>query len=88
MKYAGGYAYSTEMTTKIEGTSGNDALYGGNYAESIFGYDGDDLISGGGGNDRLFGGNHKDTIYGGFGDDLLDGGDDRPPLGGPGRMLV
>ena len=48
----------------IEGTDGNDTLYGTTSAE---------IISGGLGNDYLDGDEGNDIIYGGDGDDYLDG---------------
>ena len=42
---------------------------------TLYGENGEDLLSGGSGNDRLRGGSHNDTLEGGPGADSLDGGD-------------
>lgn len=49
-----------------------------NFAETLYGYAGDDLLHGGGGNDRLYGGEGNDTLYGGTGSDTVygEGGND------------
>ncbi|HMO87067.1 MAG TPA: calcium-binding protein, partial [Lacipirellulaceae bacterium] len=41
------------------------------WAATIYGGNGNDLIMSGNGNDMLFGGNGRDTIYGGGGDDVI-----------------
>jgi Ca2+-binding RTX toxin-like protein len=58
----------------IEGTDGNDSLYGSKYADEIHGRGGNDVIGGDAGDDRLFGEEGHDTLRGGAGNDLLDGG--------------
>lgn len=50
----------------VDGTTGNDTLYG-----SVFG----DSLLGGAGSDALYGGQGSDTLIGGAGIDLVDGGD-------------
>jgi Ca2+-binding RTX toxin-like protein len=55
------------VQTKVDGTTGDDTL---------FGYAGADQISGNGGNDSLDGHAGIDTIGGGGGNDTLDGGND------------
>jgi len=57
----------------INGTNGNDVLYGGAGIDTITGGNGDDVIYGGSGNDNLDGGNQGDTLYGGSGNDTLQG---------------
>ncbi len=54
----------------INGTDGDNIIYGGS---------GDDTISGNGGNDIIYGGSGDDYLNGGSGDDYLNGGsgDDR-----------
>lgn len=49
----------------VNGTSGNDSLYGGN---------GNDILNGADGNDNLYGQNDSDTLNGWYGNDSLYGG--------------
>jgi Ca2+-binding RTX toxin-like protein len=58
----------------IEGSEGNDSLYGSKYADEIHGRGGNDVIGGDAGDDRLFGEDGQDTLRGGAGNDRLDGG--------------
>ena len=58
----------------INGTSGNDNLYGGLGNDAIRGLAGNDYIDGKRGNDYLYGGTGRDIIYGGDNDDTLYGG--------------
>lgn len=60
-----GVAIGTGSDDTINGTAGDDNLYGG---------DGNDTINGLAGNDKLYGGNGNDTLLGGIGNDVLDGG--------------
>lgn len=65
----------------LNGTAGNDTLYGTSYGaggDKINGLDGNDVIYAGAGNDTVTGGNGNDYIYGEDGDDTLSGnaGDD------------
>jgi Ca2+-binding RTX toxin-like protein len=57
------------------GTSSNDVASGGNLADSMFGFAGDDRLFGNGGNDYLNGGLGNDYLNGGTGNDTLEGGD-------------
>ncbi|WP_156883360.1 calcium-binding protein [Salipiger mucosus] len=50
---------------RLEGSNGNDTIYG---------LDGRDTILGGNSDDRLYGGDDVDRLYGGAQDDFLDGG--------------
>ncbi len=63
---------------KIDGSDGNNVLYGYAGNDLISGYQGDDKLYGGDGNDSLDGGLGNDTLIGGAGDDILHGnnGDD------------
>jgi Ca2+-binding RTX toxin-like protein len=72
----------------INGTSGNNYLYGTAYADSIYADSGDDTVYAGGGNDYvdgwygndyIDGGSGNDTLMGYYGNDTLDGwsGDDK-----------
>jgi Ca2+-binding RTX toxin-like protein len=58
--------YGTNLHgNRLEGSLGND---------TIFGLDGRDTILGGDGNDSLLGGSDVDRLFGGAGNDTLDGG--------------
>ncbi len=62
-------------TEIIEGSSGNDRLYGRGADDHFLGAAGDDLLLGGGGEDILEGGAGRDRLFGGKGaDDLWGGG--------------
>ncbi len=68
-------APTSDFSQSVEGTAGDDAaLNGGDQADFIAGYNGDDGLSGGAGDDRLEGGNGADTLAGGAGNDRLIGG--------------
>lgn len=76
----------TNTTDYINGSLGDDILFGGGGADSINGSRGDDRIDGGGGNDYLDGFDGNDTLLGGRGADRLDGkGGDDTVFGGAGR---
>ncbi|MEO0825502.1 MAG: calcium-binding protein [Cyanobacteria bacterium J06642_9] len=80
--------YSFFPVNTIEGTSGDDTLYGNSefawdpelglvltFSNDIIdGLEGDDNLFGQGGNDSLFGREGDDNLSGGFGDDFLSGG--------------
>ncbi|SFC85872.1 calcium-binding protein [Tropicimonas isoalkanivorans] len=78
--------------------SGNDKVYGSDYADDlagfsgrdqIFGYRGNDVIFGDGGNDELNGGAGNDQLFGGAGWDFLIGGSGADYLhGGAGDDLA
>ena len=55
----------------LRGNNGDDTLFGGAAADTMFGGNGNDSISGGAGADKLFGGAGDDTLLGGAGDDIL-----------------
>jgi Ca2+-binding RTX toxin-like protein len=55
----------------IHGTNGHDDLIGGDQADTIYGYDGNDHIEGRGGNDALHGGEGYNTILAGAGVDYV-----------------
>ncbi|MET7385386.1 calcium-binding protein [Streptomyces sp. NPDC005529] len=59
-----------------------NALYGDDGNDIVYGNEGDDTIEGGRGNDRLYGGPGADTIHGNTGDDLLHGGPGQDSLSG------
>ncbi|WNL43920.1 Ig-like domain-containing protein [Halomonas sp. PAMB 3264] len=58
----------------LEGTEGNDVLYGGAGNDRLEGGNGDDVLIGGKGMDTLKGGAGDDILIGGQGDDILYGG--------------
>lgn len=58
----------------VDGTSGNDRLYGTDYADTIHGGFGNDTEYGGAGNDTLYGDAGNDYLVGGEGNDVVDGG--------------
>lgn len=73
----------------INGTKKHDTLIGTEYANIIFGDNGNDLIEGLEDNDSLYGENGQDTLLGGDGDDVLDGGNGKDFLsGGIGNDLI
>ncbi|HSI44705.1 MAG TPA: type I secretion C-terminal target domain-containing protein, partial [Methylophilus sp.] len=62
-----------EGNNTVNGTSGNDIIYG---------FGGDDILNGNAGNDILRGGAGKDTLNGGDGNDILIGGKGNDTLTG------
>jgi Ca2+-binding RTX toxin-like protein len=74
----------------VDGTAGNDVLYGAPYltnntnnnADVINAEAGDDFAFGGGGGDSLYGGAGNDFLSGGTGNDRLEGGDGSDTLNG------
>lgn len=76
---------------RVNGTSGNHIIYGGQGSDSlsalagddsIYGEEGNEFIDGYGGNDYLDGGSGFDWLRGGAGDDTLDGGTGNDLLSG------
>lgn len=73
----------SDFDDTLDGSQGENTLYGGEGSDSIdghggadtlYGGDGGDQIEGGVGNDALFGGGGADELKGGEGDDRLAGG--------------
>ncbi len=58
-----------KQLTTIQGTAGNDILYGYESDDTLYGLDGSDNLYGNSGNDRLDGGAGMDYLDGGSGDD-------------------
>ena len=58
----------------VVGSSFNDVLRGGNVANTLSGFTGNDILYGLDGNDRLVGGDGNDILFGGAGADRLEGG--------------
>jgi Ca2+-binding RTX toxin-like protein len=84
MSFADGTVVSLTNGYNFSGTATNNSLFGGLYADTIQGLDGNDQIYGREGDDHLYGGpgndvlngqSGDDTLEGGTGDDVLDGGD-------------
>src|SRR5262245_46625435 len=57
-------------------STGNDTLFGGDFADLLYGGDGLDTLYGGTGNDVLRGDDADDILIGGAGNDTLYGGTD------------
>jgi Ca2+-binding RTX toxin-like protein len=80
-----------ENAPALNGTDGNDQLWGdasdnmidgGMGDDNLFGRDGDDNLLGGAGNDLLYGDDGADALSGGVGDDDLNGGAGADTLSG------
>jgi len=69
---------------QVDGTAGNDELYGTLFNDILRGYDGDDSLIADGGDDLLDGGSGSDFLVGGFGNDTLLGGDGDDSMQGGG----
>ena len=71
--FADGTSYTAaeiKALIEIDGTTDNDSLKGSIYAETLYGYAGDDTINAGNGNDTLIGGVGTDSLLGGAGNDF------------------
>jgi serralysin len=55
----------------LAGTTGNDEIRAGDFADTISGMAGQDSLYGGGGADEVYGGGGNDWMYGGNGNDRL-----------------
>jgi Ca2+-binding RTX toxin-like protein len=73
---------TSALDGNINGTSGNDTLFGGEGANVILAGNGSDFVSGGGGDDNINAGNGNDIAYGGNGNDLVSGGAGNDKVGG------
>ena len=65
---------TNQLNETVNGTNGNDNLYGGPGNDTINGLGGDDTLDGGAGNDTLNGGAGNDHFLSGAGNDIMDGG--------------
>jgi hypothetical protein len=83
--------WGRNFSTRIEGSEGDDVLFGSWWSDSIHGNGGDDSLFGSFGNDRMYGGTGddflsgsfgRDRLYGGEGDDILYGGSGNDDLDG------
>ncbi len=60
--------------TLLDGSEGNDTIFGGAGKDTLLGGNGQDELNGEGGEDTLVGGTGRDTLVGGTGRDTLIGG--------------
>ncbi|NEQ35145.1 MAG: hypothetical protein F6K40_01995 [Okeania sp. SIO3I5] len=76
------WSFNVSTAPPIEGTAGDDVIFGeelddtitgGAGKDQLMGLAGDDLLNGGTGNDQLYGAEGNDTFIGGPGDDELTG---------------
>lgn len=85
------FEYATSIPTTVNGTAGDDVLYGSYLATNISGGNGDDVIlagkgalttNGGNGNDHIKGSFVADNLIGGLGNDVVFGGDGNDAING------
>lgn len=67
--------YCLGQPSTIEGTPGNDLIFGTNRTDVVALLSGSDRVYGRAGGDRLCGGQGNDELLDGSGADLIDGGD-------------
>jgi Ca2+-binding RTX toxin-like protein len=67
---------------RLNGSQGNDLIFGGDGHDKINGLSGNDCIYGENGNDKINGNNGMDEIHGGNGNDLIIGNNDDDKLFG------
>ncbi len=88
IRFANGMVWTHEQikVMSLQGSDGNDVLYGFSGNDTISGGLGDDTILGQTGDDMLLGGEGADYLHGDAGDDVLTGGADSDLLiGGDGN---
>ncbi|MFD0915794.1 beta strand repeat-containing protein [Pseudahrensia aquimaris] len=88
-----GVVVDLEITTQqMTGGGGNDTLLnfenvtGSDFADVVFGTEGQNTLIGGKGNDTLSGGDGADNIFGGIGNDTIRGGEGFDDLDGGGGI--
>jgi Ca2+-binding RTX toxin-like protein len=85
---SGSWAASQIAQIYMIGSQGNDHMSVSSdlgAATTMYGYNGDDVLSGGSGNDRIYGGSGNDVLSGNGGNDYLHGADGNDTyLGGAG----
>jgi hypothetical protein len=74
--------YGSIFSDSLNGTAGEDKLFGLTGNDTLNGMGGHDELWGGIGNDRLFGGDGNDLLSGGLGNDTLNGGNGNDRLSG------
>lgn len=67
------YTSEDDIDLMARALSGSDRMTGGNLADFLVGFAGNDTIHGQGGNDMLWGGIDRDQIFGGLGNDTIEG---------------
>ncbi len=72
----------TSGDDELFGTSGDDAIQGNDGNDTLWGFAGNDDIQAGDGNDTVFGGDGEDNIQAGSGDDTVDAGDGNDVIDG------
>ncbi|WP_374653323.1 cadherin domain-containing protein [Dongia sp.] len=75
-------AYTGSGNFSGAGNSLANTVTGGNGADTLHGWDGNDILIGGAGNDKLYGDKQCDTLDGGAGNDRLYGGANSDRLSG------
>jgi hypothetical protein len=70
------------QVNRLPGTENPDSVSGGNLADVLSSFAGNDTIEGLGGNDDIFGGDSNDLLRGGADNDSLDGGTGNDSLEG------
>ena len=74
---------ATTGSISVEAGDGDDTITGSDdFAESLFGEDGNDSIIGGDGNDTIDGGDGNDVLDGGLGSDVIEGDDGNDTIDG------
>ena len=68
------YRMSTQSSSPLDGTAGNDVIASNTSAQVLNGFGGNDLLFGNAGFDTLNGDSGADLLVGGTGDDRLNGG--------------
>jgi len=77
--------FCVDWALELKGSSGNDRISGThkiNFADTLWGNDGRDVLHGMVGNDTLYGGAGNDRIFGQSGDDTIIGGTGRDRMTG------
>jgi Ca2+-binding RTX toxin-like protein len=74
LRFSDGDVLVADLSLPIEGTEGDETLFGSGADDLIYGYGGDDTLEGRAGNDLLDGGSGNDRLFGSDGDDILLGG--------------
>lgn len=72
----------TNQSEKINGTNGDDLIFGLDGSDKIDGKGGNDCIVGGDQSDKIIGGNGNDVLLGGAGSDSLEGNNNSDKLYG------